>query len=113
MDIKTRRLKVVCVRTQDVLDVFGWYGHHVPEFQSGLVLEPLPAGYEVIAVETDWKDRLFKILVAHPSFEEVPNGAYIPYYEGRDVRAVRTDAISDSTIGNADTFTVGYRRLLD
>lgn len=52
----------------------------------------IPEGCEVVDVAYDWNRRQFGLRLQHPSFPEVPDGAYAPELIAHDVewRAYQT-----------------------
>jgi hypothetical protein len=75
-----RRVKIVVIPARDVLDWFlfaltGW-----PRCVSLPKLDGLPAGVKVLSVRENWAARTFEFLVAHHTFEVVPDGMMPPEF---------------------------------
>ena len=66
-----RRFKVFQITPRDVLSLLNWRRGEL----IGLpVLAELPDGYVVLDIGCDYWSRMFSVIIAHESFDEVPEG---------------------------------------
>lgn len=76
-----RRVRVVRIGARDVLD---WFALAVAKESPDHVVLPfvelLPEGVKVLAVQHDFATRTFEFLVAHWSFDPVPDGGLTPLH---------------------------------
>jgi hypothetical protein len=78
-----RRLKVVRIPANQVLDWFTFAVRGYPDNVALLELGGLPDGVRVLSVQTNWYARTVDFLVAHESFDEVLEGMEPPEYPDR------------------------------
>jgi hypothetical protein len=79
-----RRVAVVRIPASHVLDWFTFAVQGYPSHVGLLKLGGLPSGVRVLSVQADWRCRTFDFLIAHESFDPVPEGQVPP-----DVEALR------------------------
>lgn len=91
----SRRLKVVSVPTHQVLDLFAFAVQGYPPTVHLPIIDGLPDGTRVGAVNFDFHTNSFLFLVENDAFDEVPEGERIPQFNNSwKVRFI--------TVGGAD-----------
>jgi len=92
----SRRLKILRADRQLLVECFAALRQfrylNLPKIQS------VPADAEVVDIREDWDSRSLSILLRHPSFERVPDGACIPYIENEYVTAFENIPLEKSLL---------------
>lgn len=68
------RMRVVRVSIPVLDDLFA-QGHDWPHMT---ITAGLPEGAQFVTVQHDWRLGVVEFAYIHPSFDEVPSGAYVP-----------------------------------
>lgn len=79
-----RRVRLVYFDQSIMVHILNWMRSPSCEFLQIPDGIDIPADAEVLAVEASTLRRAIGVLFAHPSFDEVPEGAYVPEVGGWD-----------------------------
>ena len=80
---RERRVRVVYIGEEHLVDVCTAYMTNAkpPQFRYVLKDNPFPVDCDVVRVCYDWSRRAFGVMLYHPSFAPVPDGAVAPDLE--------------------------------
>lgn len=86
---RERRYKLAIVGENAIWNLFAWPRTDDPFYVYVPTFKDLPADCEVVSVHHSDPQGAFAFTLYHPSFPEVPDGAYVPDLPYVEVTAVR------------------------
>lgn len=90
-----RRVRIVYVREDLIVSILNAGRAGGPGMIAVPDFPELPEGFVVERARHCWEHRAFALIVSHPSFDVVPDGAPVPDWPGLRESAMRTVRVVD------------------